>query len=78
MAKNPENVWSFEKDLIAKVRKKAEADVNIMLKIKSDRNGNAATTIDPWEAAYYENLVLKKNFNVFGKRKKRLLKRHAN
>ena len=64
MAKNPENVWSFEKDLIAKVRKKAEADVNIMLKIKSDRNGNAETTIDPWEAAYYENLVLKKNFNL--------------
>ena len=64
MAKNPENVWSFEKDLIAKVRKKAEADVNIMLKIKSDRNGNAATTIDPWEAAYYENLVLKKKFNL--------------
>ena len=64
MAKNPENVWSFEKDLIAKVRKKAEADVNIMLTIKSDRDGNVATTIDPWEAAYYENLVLKKNFNL--------------
>ena len=57
MAKTPENVWSFENDLIAKVRKKAEADVGVMLKIKSERNKEVATKIGPWEASYYENLV---------------------
>ena len=64
MAKTPENVWAFEKDLITKVRKKAEADVGIMLKIKSERNKEVATKIGPWEASYYENLVLKKDFDL--------------
>ena len=47
------NVWDFENDLKQKLRKKAENDVEEMLKIKIARLGTDATTINSWEAGYY-------------------------
>jgi len=64
MAKNPQNVWGFENDLRNKLRPKGEMDIAEMLKIKSKRTATEATTIDVWEAGYYENLVLKENFDL--------------
>ena len=64
MAKNPQNVWEFENDLRNKLRPKGEMDIAEMLMIKSKRTATEATTIDVWEAGYYENLVLKENFDL--------------
>ena len=49
MAKNPKNVWDFENDLKQKLRKKAENDVQEMLKIKSVRLKTDAKNIYSWE-----------------------------
>lgn len=64
MAKNPQNVWDFENDLKDKLRAKGEMDIAEMLKIKSSRTGTNADVIHVWEAGFYENLVLKENFNL--------------
>ena len=64
MAKNPKNVWDFENDLKQKLRKKAENDVEEMLKIKKARLGTDATTINSWEAGYYENQVKLKKYDL--------------
>ncbi|MDP6032367.1 MAG: M3 family metallopeptidase, partial [Candidatus Marinimicrobia bacterium] len=64
MAKNPSNVWEFENDLKSKLRAKGEMDIAEMLKIKSSRTGTNASIINVWEAGFYENLVLKENFNL--------------
>ncbi len=64
MAKNPQNVWDFENDLKNKLRAKGEMDVAEMLAIKSERIGQKATVIQPWESGFYENLVLKEKFNL--------------
>ncbi|MDP7565093.1 MAG: M3 family metallopeptidase [Candidatus Marinimicrobia bacterium] len=64
MAKNPSNVWEFENDLKSKLRAKGEMDIAEMLKIKSSKTGTNASIINVWEAGFYENLVLKENFNL--------------
>lgn len=64
MAKNAQNVWGFENDLKSKLRPKGEIDIAEMLAIKSDRIGAEATTIDVWEAGFYEQLLLKEKYNL--------------
>ena len=64
MAKNPNNVWEFENDLRDKVHPKAEQDIKEMLKMKAKTTGENETTIYSWEAGYYENLILKDNFQL--------------
>lgn len=64
MAKNPRNVWEFENDLKSKLRAKGEMDIAEMLKIKSSRTNSNAHVINVWEAGFYENLVLKENFDL--------------
>ena len=64
MAKNPQNVWEFENDLKSKLRPKGEMDIAEMLVIKSNRTGTEATTIDVWEAGFYEQLLLKEKYNL--------------
>ena len=64
MAKSPNNVWEFENDLRDKVRPKAEQDIKEMLKMKAKTTGENETTIYSWEAGYYENLILKENFQL--------------
>ena len=61
---NPNNVWEFENDLRDKVRPKAEQDIKEMLKMKAKTTGENETTIYSWEAGYYENLILKDNFQL--------------
>ncbi len=64
MAKNPQNVWDFENDLKDKLREKGEKDVAEMLEIKSNRLGHEASVIQPWEAGFYENLLLKEQYDL--------------
>ena len=64
MAQNPDNVWNFEHDLKKKVRPKGQLDVDEMRKIKSKRTGKDAKVIQPWEAGFYYNKILKENFDL--------------
>ena len=71
MAKNPNNVWSFENDLKNKLRSKAILDVAEMLKIKTSRTGKPAKVIHPWEAGYYQNQVKLKKYALDGEEVKK-------
>ncbi|MGE5363873.1 MAG: M3 family metallopeptidase [Bacteroidota bacterium] len=65
MAQNAKNVWEFEDNLIAKLRPKAEKDFNELIQVKRKvTNDPAATAIQPWEAAYYRNILLKDNYSL--------------
>ena len=64
MAKNPKNVWNFENDLKEQLREKAQSDVAEMLSIKSERTGQKADKIEPWEAGFYENQVKLKKYSL--------------
>ena len=35
-----------------------------MLKMKAQRTGNNESIIHPWESGFYENLILKENFQL--------------
>ena len=64
MAKNPENVWNFEKNLLKKVRLKGENDYSRLLEIKSKRLGIKAKEIQSWEYSFYNNLALKMDYDI--------------
>lgn len=65
MAKNPQNVWKFEEDLIAAVQNKAQNDYNELLSVKREvLNDPAVNVIQPWENAYYRNILLKNKYSV--------------
>ena len=65
MARTPETVWNFEKDLIAKVKLKSQADLDELLAVKRIHlNNPAITTIHPWETAFYNNRLLMQKYQV--------------
>ncbi len=65
MAKSPKNVWEFENKLKEKVREKAKLDYEELLSIKrKQRNDNSVETIESWEAAYYDNILLKEKYEL--------------
>ncbi len=65
MAKNPKNVWDFENRLKEKVREKAIRDYNELVEIKKAyKNDKRIDSIDSWEAAFYNNILLKEKYQV--------------
>ncbi len=65
MAKNPQNVWKFENELKEKVRKKAEIDYSELLEVKRNyKNDRSITTIESWEAAFYDNILLEQKYKL--------------
>jgi thimet oligopeptidase len=65
MAKNPKNVWDFESRLKEKVREKAKRDYNELVEIKrAYKNDKRIDSIDSWEAAFYNNILLKEKYQV--------------
>lgn len=64
MAKNSEVVAKFYNDLIPVVRKKAEADMAELLEFKKAQTKNAKATFDPWDYAFYKNLLREKKYAV--------------
>lgn len=64
MSGNPARVWDFEKKLADDLRPKAQADLDKLLALKSAETGKKETVIYPYEAAYYSNLLLEKEFDV--------------
>lgn len=65
MAKNPKNVWDFENSLKVKVREKAERDYAELLEIKRNyTKDNEVNKIESWEASFYNNILLKENYDL--------------
>jgi thimet oligopeptidase len=67
MSENPNNVWEFEKSLREKIMSKALADYDKMLAIKSKITGKYEHTIESWEYARYEHLLLREKFRLDSK-----------
>ncbi|MEM6297384.1 MAG: M3 family metallopeptidase [Bacteroidota bacterium] len=63
MAKTPQQVWDFEKNLQEKVRPKAEADYNELLALKRQTQPDTQK-VYPWESAYLSEKLLKTKYAV--------------
>ncbi len=64
MAKTPETVWNFVNDLIDRAKPKAIADIEELRKIKNKETNNINAKLEPWDIAYYNNQILKKQYDV--------------
>ncbi len=65
MAKETRNVWTFERDLAAKVREKAQRDYDELLALKRvERKDPTLRIVHPWEASYYNDQLLKTRFSL--------------
>ncbi len=65
MAKSPLIVWDFENDLIDKVKEKAVIDYDELLDIKrSALNDDSVDVIQPYEASFYNNILLKEKYDL--------------
>ncbi len=65
MAKSPLIVWDFENDLIDKVKEKAVIDYDELLDIKrSALNDDSVDIIQPYEASFYNNILLKEKYDL--------------
>jgi len=65
MAKSPKNVWDFENRLKEKVTEKAKKDYQELLEVKRKyKNDESIQTIESWEAAFYNNILLKEKYKL--------------
>jgi thimet oligopeptidase len=65
MAKTPETVWNFENNLVDKLKEKARMDYNELLQIKRAKlNDDSIDVIQPWEASFYNNILLKEKYDL--------------
>jgi Zn-dependent oligopeptidase len=65
MAKDPETVWAFVNDLISQATGKAKSDIEILKNRKKNGTGdNLSATLQPWDISYYNNQILKSEYNV--------------
>jgi thimet oligopeptidase len=64
MAGNPETVWAFLNDLIARSKAKAKADVKLLEQEKRAELKDGAARLEPWDIEYYKNQILKKQYAV--------------
>jgi len=64
MTKTPETIWAFENELSKKVKQKAEMDFNELLDIKKTFNSEQPDKINPWEKGFYNNILLKKKYQL--------------
>jgi thimet oligopeptidase len=65
MAKTPAAVWEFENNLTEKVKEKGRQDYNELLDIKrAYLKDNSVDVIQPWEAAFYNDKLLKNKYQL--------------
>jgi thimet oligopeptidase len=65
MAKNPETVWNFINDLADKSKDKAIQDIEVLKDARNkELNTQNKNPINPWDISYYNNQILKNQFNV--------------
>jgi thimet oligopeptidase len=63
MVKNTETVWAFENSLMTRVKEKTAQDVNELLQVKRKYlNDQDVSAITPWEASFYNNLLIKEKY----------------
>jgi oligopeptidase A len=72
MAHDAETVWHFEASLTGKVRQKATKDYNelLALKYQDSKTADGTKVINPWESAYYANMLLEQKYQVDGEKVK--------
>ena len=64
MARTPGAVWEFLQDLKNKIQQKADWDTAQLLELKNHFTGIDDTVIYDWEKYFYENQILKSQYNV--------------
>jgi len=65
MAKTPEQVWKFERELAQKLAPKVRADYQELLEIKRQHLGDDSQhAILNWESAFYANLLEERKYQV--------------
>lgn len=65
MVKDPKTVWTFENNLMAKVREKTQKDLQELLEEKRKYlNDRSVNVIEPWEAAFYNNMLMVNKYSV--------------
>ena len=65
MVKTPTTVWNFEKSLLKKVKTKAAVDYKELLDTKRKYlKDQIVNVINPWEASFYNNILLKEKYQV--------------
>jgi len=64
MAKDPQTVWAFINDLIAKSSEKAKKDKLLLEKEKQTEVKDQKASLQAWDIAYYKNQILKKQYQV--------------
>lgn len=65
MSKNPEAVWSFLNDLIARSGEKAQTDLKTLQQYRNDVLGcSCDDQVNPWDRAYYRNHLLVSKYKV--------------
>lgn len=64
MAKNSQTVAKFYSELEPIVRKKAEVDMAELLELKRKQTKDKKAAFDPWDYAFYKNLLKEKKYAV--------------
>lgn len=65
MARDPETVWNFLNDLIARSAEKAAKDHQILQQQRNQETGKTSSDpIHPWDMGYYRNQLLKTAYQV--------------
>ncbi len=62
MAKDPETVWRFVYDLLERAKAKAKVELRRLNQMKSE--DAPGESIKPWDIPYYQNRILKEDYNV--------------
>ena len=65
MSKNPEAVWNFLNDLIARSGEKAQVDLQTLQNYRNQVLGcNCDDPVNPWDRSYYRNQLLISKYKV--------------
>jgi len=65
MAKTPQTVWDFESKLVERVKQKTAQDLQELVEVKRSTLGDPkVSSIAPWEASYYNQLLMKNKYQL--------------
>lgn len=64
MAKNPDNVFSFLKDLEKKLKPMAKKEDKVLIAYKNEKKNAKSRTLYPYESGYWGNKYKKENLNL--------------
>jgi len=64
MAKNPQTVFAFLKDLEKKLKPLARKEDKLMIAYKNEKTGKKSRTLYPWESGYWSNKYRKEHLDL--------------